>query len=320
MARAEEKSHAMLNRWLAFKSGGGDSSSGQRPFSPWRITRVSECERWRRQLVTELTKKIGEIQNSRLGEHRIRDLNDEINGLLKEKWKWEKQIRNLGGPDYRRSTADAVGATLPGSDGHYKYFGAARDLPGVRELFEEAETAAAEKRMAKRTRRQLNEGITPEYYGFRYEDSKLLLAEGEAERQARKRLMEDWRASRLSRKRRKLEAAKAAGVAGAAAALEALQAKASAGGKVEYDGDEDDWKSDGDDDEDAYAVGEADGGTASAGSGSGREAMKLSVIPSQEEIEKLLLARKKALLMEQYASGEQIAAEAGTKRMLNVKT
>lgn len=41
-----------------------------------------------------------EIQNAGLGEHRIRDLNDEINQLLKVKWQWEMRIIELGGPNY----------------------------------------------------------------------------------------------------------------------------------------------------------------------------------------------------------------------------
>ena len=36
-----------------------------------------------------------------LGEFKIRDLNDEINKLLKEKGLWEDQIKDLGGPDYK---------------------------------------------------------------------------------------------------------------------------------------------------------------------------------------------------------------------------
>ena len=35
-----------------------------------------------------------------LGEFRIRDLNDEINKLLREKRHWEERIKELGGPDY----------------------------------------------------------------------------------------------------------------------------------------------------------------------------------------------------------------------------
>ena len=35
-----------------------------------------------------------------LGEFKIRDLNDEINKLLREKGHWQDQIKELGGPDY----------------------------------------------------------------------------------------------------------------------------------------------------------------------------------------------------------------------------
>ena len=35
-----------------------------------------------------------------LGEFRIRDMNDEINKLLREKGHWEVRIKELGGPDY----------------------------------------------------------------------------------------------------------------------------------------------------------------------------------------------------------------------------
>ena len=48
-----------------------------------------------------------------LGEFKIRDLNDEINKLLREKGHWEVRIKELGGPDYgvsvneRRLTSDA---------------------------------------------------------------------------------------------------------------------------------------------------------------------------------------------------------------------
>lgn len=36
-----------------------------------------------------------------LDEYRIRELNDEINKLMREKSHWERRIRELGGPDYR---------------------------------------------------------------------------------------------------------------------------------------------------------------------------------------------------------------------------
>ena len=73
-----------------------------------------------------------------LGEHRIRELNDEINLTLRRKRAWERQIRDLGGPNHMASgriQMELEGFQVPGGNG-YMYFGAAKDLPGVRELFE----------------------------------------------------------------------------------------------------------------------------------------------------------------------------------------
>jgi hypothetical protein len=36
-----------------------------------------------------------------LGEQRIRDINDEINRMIKEKQAWERRIIEFGGPNYR---------------------------------------------------------------------------------------------------------------------------------------------------------------------------------------------------------------------------
>ena len=40
------------------------------------------------------------VLSAGLGEFRIRDLNDEINKLLREKRHWEERIVELGGTDY----------------------------------------------------------------------------------------------------------------------------------------------------------------------------------------------------------------------------
>nr|CAH7724952.1 unnamed protein product [Callosobruchus chinensis] len=72
-----------------------------------------------------------QIQNAGLGEFRIRDLNDEINKLLREKQHWEDQIKELGGPDYQKvgpRMLDHEGKEVPGNRG-YKYFEAAKELP-----------------------------------------------------------------------------------------------------------------------------------------------------------------------------------------------
>ena len=45
-------------------------------------------------------RKINHINIETMGESKIRELNDEINKLLREKGHWEKRIKDLGGPNY----------------------------------------------------------------------------------------------------------------------------------------------------------------------------------------------------------------------------
>uniref|UniRef100_A0A3P9PL03 Pre-mRNA-splicing factor ISY1 homolog n=1 Tax=Poecilia reticulata TaxID=8081 RepID=A0A3P9PL03_POERE len=150
----------------------------RRPFLASECSELPKAEKWRRQIISEISKKVAQIQNG-LGEFRIRDMNDEINKLLREKGHWEVRIKELGGPDYRRfgpRMLDHEGKEVPGNRG-YKYFGAARDLPGVRELFE-TDTPAQRK-----TRGELMKDVDAEYYGYRDEDDGVLLPlEAEYER------------------------------------------------------------------------------------------------------------------------------------------
>ncbi len=56
-----------------------------------------------------------------MGEFKIRDLNDEINRLLREKTSWEDRIKELGGPDFKKigpKLLDKEGKEAPGSKGY----------------------------------------------------------------------------------------------------------------------------------------------------------------------------------------------------------
>lgn len=57
-----------------------------------------------------------------LTDYEVRDINDEINKLLREKRHWENQIIALGGANYRRNVAmlDDDGKEVPGTKG-YKF-------------------------------------------------------------------------------------------------------------------------------------------------------------------------------------------------------
>jgi len=198
MARNEEKAQLMMNKWVTMKKQFNAGVSERRPYLATDCDNLTDAERWRRDIVREITKKVAEIQNAGLGEHRIRDINDAINKLIREKGHWQRRIRDLGGPDYNAlepKSFDADGRELPGGGG-YKYFGAARELPGVRELFNQE---APQK--ARRTRGNMYKGITPDYYGFRDEDDGVLVAKESA---AEKRFLAEADAEyRQERKRRR---------------------------------------------------------------------------------------------------------------------
>jgi pre-mRNA-splicing factor ISY1 len=204
-----------------------------------------------------------------LGESRIRDLNDEINKLMREKFHWERQIRALGGPDYIASAPrsyDADGRELPGTRG-YRYFGAAKDLPGVKELFDTKTREAA-----RRTRGEIMRDITPDYYGYRDDDDGVLVAaEAAAEQELLAVARSEWETAEGQRKRSRQPDGAATG----------------SGDSVE-------------DDED-HALSAADA-IAFADT-----AFRAHVpVPTQADIERALLDRKKALLQqslfEKYAS------------------
>jgi len=204
MARNQEKAQAMLNRYITAKREATMGVEQKRPFLATEVESLPEAERWRNQILKEISKSVSNIQNGSLGEHKIRDLNDKINKLLREKKHWERQIKILGGPDYMTMTqrvADADGRNAMGGEGYY-YFGAARELPGVRELFEK--TRPAEN---KRTRYDLYKLIDGDYYGYRDDDDgKLEVLEAKAEDKALAKAEEEWIASQISQKKARYRA------------------------------------------------------------------------------------------------------------------
>lgn len=80
-----------LARWRAAKEN-ETGKNDRRPYLASECKDVKKCEKWRLEIIREISKKVAQIQNAGLGEFRIRDLNDEINKLLREKRHWENQI------------------------------------------------------------------------------------------------------------------------------------------------------------------------------------------------------------------------------------
>ena len=113
-----------------------------------------------------------------IDEDVVRQLNDEINDLLKQKYAWDQRIHELGGIE-RKSVqlADKMGIEAPNVH-QYQYFGRAKDLPGVKEALEpyrEDQTSLA------REKEKLFESVDQSYYGFDEEQPGELEAEKLAE-------------------------------------------------------------------------------------------------------------------------------------------
>ncbi|XP_013178164.1 PREDICTED: pre-mRNA-splicing factor ISY1 homolog [Papilio xuthus] len=198
MARNAEKAMTTLARWRAAQVQEAGGQRERRPYLASECNDLPQAEKWRLQIVREIAKKVAQIQNAGLGEFRIRDLNDEINKLMREKRHWEVQIKSLGGPDHARvgpRMLDQDGKEVPGNRG-YKYFGAAKDLPGVRELFEQEPPPPA-----RRTRADLMRDVDADYYGYRDDDDGLLLPlEKNAEKHAIARAVEEWKRNKEQNK------------------------------------------------------------------------------------------------------------------------
>ena len=101
-----------------------DAGRTRRPKMITEVHQIPACEKWRGQVLKEVSRKVSKIQESSLSDFQIRDLNDEINKLMREKHMWEVQIRNLGGPNYMRGGGkvfDEDGKEIPGAGKGYRY-------------------------------------------------------------------------------------------------------------------------------------------------------------------------------------------------------
>lgn len=190
MAMREEKAQSMLNKWWSMKRALYVRDPDEPPPLVEECNSLKECYRWRETIMKEIGDKVAEIQNAGLGNYRIRALNDEINKLMNHKRMWEKRIRELGGPDFTKTEAkfyDAEGIELPGSGG-YRYFGSAKDLPGVRELFFKEAPPAPEKNL-----KELLKMLSPDYFeDCGQMDQRLMTLVQSIESKARAKHIESW--------------------------------------------------------------------------------------------------------------------------------
>jgi len=267
MARNEEKAQNMMNRWVAAQVGATKRDRGVRPYLSSECDDLESCEYWRRDIIREVTALVRDIQNAGLGEHTLRDMNDNINKKIREKGHWERRIMALGGPNYHKSRTTFEGKSVAGGQG-YMYFGATKNLPGVRELFE-----APDIKKKKRTRHEMYRGINPDYYGYRDEDDGVLvLCEMEAENKAIQVAVDAWK----SEKRRKREEREKAGA-------DAISGEESGGSDSDQSVD----------------------GALAGPTGESKILKAHVTLPSQDDIESLILKQKKEAALARYVTEKE---------------
>ncbi|KAJ8755521.1 hypothetical protein K2173_019319 [Erythroxylum novogranatense] len=296
MARNEEKAQSMLNRFIALKAEEKKKPKERRPYLASECRDLAEADKWRQQIMREIGRKVAEIQNEGLGEHRLRDLNDEINKLIREKTHWERRIVELGGPNYAKHApkmTDLEGniVDVPNPSGRgpgYRYFGAAKKLPGVRELFEKPPELRKRK-----TRYDIYKRIDASYYGYRDdEDGVLERVEGPAEERMRGAAVEEWR--RMEEIRREARRG----------AMEVV----SVGAEVLFEEEEDVVEEERREREKEKERNEKQ-----------REFVVHVPLPDEREIERMVLEKKKMELLSKYASDKLMEEQTEAKSMLNIQ-
>ncbi|KAI3728506.1 hypothetical protein L6452_17143 [Arctium lappa] len=299
MARNEEKAQSMLNRFITMKNEEKKKPKERRPFLASECRDLADADKWRQQIMREIGRKVAEIQNEGLGEHRLRDLNDEINKLIREKGHWERRIVELGGPNYSKYSAkmtDLEGniVDVPNPSGRgpgYRYFGAAKKLPGVKELFEKPPELRK-----RRSRYDIYKRIDASYYGYRDdEDGVLEKVEGPAEERMRAEAVAEWmRMEEIKREaRRAVKSGEVAEVGGAAK-------------MILYEEEED-------------VVEEERRERELEEKDKEKEFVVHVPLPDQKEIERMVLEKKKMELLSKYASEDLLEEQIEAKAMLNIQ-
>ncbi|XP_010542134.1 PREDICTED: pre-mRNA-splicing factor ISY1 homolog [Tarenaya hassleriana] len=299
MARNEEKAQSMLNRFITMKESEKKKPKERRPYLASECRDLAEADKWRQQIMREIGRKVAEIQNEGLGEHRLRDLNDEINKLIREKSHWERRIVELGGPNYTKHApkmTDLEGniVDVPNPSGRgpgYRYFGAAKKLPGVRELFDKPPELRK-----RRTRYDIYKRIDASYYGYRDdEDGILEKLEKKAEEEMRRRAVDEWRRVEEVRREARKGATEVVSV-GAAVAKEVLfeeeEEVVEEERRREREREEKEKQS---------------------------EFVVHVPLPDEKEIERMVLEKKKMELLSKYASEDLVEQQTEAKAMLNIQ-
>ncbi|KAI3640694.1 hypothetical protein MIR68_001572 [Amoeboaphelidium protococcarum] len=188
MAKNAEKSKSMLYRWRETQLAElglivPRSKPVKRRDGP---VKTSQLEIRRLQLLEQIGKKINvivdDIKQKKISEDELRQLNDEINDLMREKNQIEVDIVNRGGHDYKKNVLQATnpianldqGRAIADGRMDYKYYGRSVELPEVRDLFKEEDQLKRLRAGYPQDREAWMKVIQEDlYYGYaRQQDSK----------------------------------------------------------------------------------------------------------------------------------------------------
>lgn len=94
---------------------------------------LQQLEARRKGLLRRINAALIRLNDPHLSDEQLRDTNDTVNSLLRQRRRCDASIRKLGGPHYPQSTSN--GTSIKG----HLYFGRAKELPDVQILLQEAE-------------------------------------------------------------------------------------------------------------------------------------------------------------------------------------
>ncbi|KAI5959926.1 ISY1 [Candida pseudojiufengensis] len=158
-----------FNQYKNKEAGVIETNPKQRPKNVNRVSSIPQADKWRSIILSEISSKLTQINDSTTNDQRLRELNDELNKLFKEKRSWEYRIKELGGNDYILATKNDMihsGINLAG----WRYFGRAKELPDVKKMIEDKQKNGNDKKNKKPHKIKLDD----EYFG-KIEDSKTLI-------------------------------------------------------------------------------------------------------------------------------------------------
>ncbi|VEU20870.1 DEKNAAC101712 [Brettanomyces naardenensis] len=170
MSRNKEKAQSLLSRYYAQK---GPQLPTRRPNRTSYVNNAPEAERYRKMCMDEINKDLMRINDILVNEYQIRDLNDELNKLVREKRAWEYRIRELGGPDYIQIVGHPQRDSSVIVNG-YRYFGRAKELPDIQKLLvmtkeedQKREQTKLKRRNDRMAFKQINQHeFSLDYYGI----------------------------------------------------------------------------------------------------------------------------------------------------------